>query len=236
MVNCLDEILKLQETDLRLRDLELRLKTLPQEMKKMLSRRDELQLEVRQAVELVRKIEAKIKQIEAEIERLQSENRKLQQQSALVKKNTEYQAMLNSVETNRQQIGKLEEQQILAIDKIEAAKSQAVKLKHKNDGEIKLVKEEFDELISFSKQIEAEIERLKKLRPSQLVGIPADILSNYERLLKGKNNNIPVCKVTDGICGGCHLRVTPQALNDISRSRMGICDNCQCFIYQEEQE
>ena len=231
MVNCLAELLELQQTDLRLRDLESRLKLLPQEMKKMLADREKLLSEVKQAADAVRRQELQLQQLESKIAGLQEENRKLQQQSALVKKNTEYQAMLGQIEHNRQEISDLEDRQLLMFDEIEEAKNAAAQLKRKNNDEIKLIKTEFDEMIDFSKQVEAEIARLKAVRPNQAKKVPAEILSSYERLLGGKKQQMPVCEVVNGICGGCHLRVTPQAMNDMAQGQLAVCDNCQCFIY-----
>ena len=230
-VTCLDELLQLQEMDLRLRDLELRLKTIPQEMKNMIAKRDAINNRTAEAASAVRRIELDIKSSEAEIERLQNENAKLLQQSSQVKKQTEYQAMLQAIENNKAAISCEEEKGILLYDDLEDAKKSYVAAKKNNDDEIKMLKAEFDEIIAYSKKVEQEISRLKTLRPELVKKIQPDIYSTYTRLLNGKNGSAPVCAVIDGICSGCHLRVTPQTVNDIARDRMAVCDNCQCYIY-----
>ena len=230
-VTCLDELLKLQELDLRLRDLELRLKTIPQEMKNMIAKRDAVNASTASAAAAVRRIELDIKSSEAEISRLQNENAKLLQQSSQVKKQTEYQAMLQAIDNNKKKISDEEEKSILLYDDLEAAKKSYFVTKKNNEDEIKIIKSEFDEMIDYSKKVETEIARLKKERPELVKKVNQDILSTYTRLLNGKNGTPPVCAVEDGICSGCHLRVTPQTINDIVRERMAVCDNCQCFIY-----
>lgn len=232
---CLDELLKLQETDLRLRDLELRLKTIPQEMKNLLAKRDAVNARTAAAGSNVRRIELDIKSSEAEIARLQSENAKLLQQSSQVKKQTEYQAMLQAIDGNKAKISSEEEKGIMLYDDLEAAKKKYAAVKKDSEDEIKIIKSEFDELIAYSKKVETEIARMKKERPALASGIQPDVLSTYTRLLNGKNGTAPVCAVIDGICSGCHLRVTPQTLNDIVRERMAVCDNCQCYVYTESE-
>ncbi|MBO5899471.1 MAG: hypothetical protein J6Q80_01965 [Lentisphaeria bacterium] len=232
---CLDELLKLQQLDLRLRDLELRLKTIPQEMKSMISKRDAILAKTSAAANAVRRIELDIKSSEAEASRLQAENAKLLQQSSQVKKQTEYQAMLQAIENNKKHISDEEEKTILLYDELEAAKKNYVTVKKDNEDEIKIIKSEFDEMIDFSKKVELEIAKLKKARPELQKQIPPDIFSTYSRLLNGKNGTPPVCAVENGICGGRHLRVTPQTENDIFRERMAVCDNCQCFVYLPEE-
>ena len=235
-VTCLDELLKLQATDLRLRDLELRLKTIPQEMKNMLAKRDAVNARVAAAASAARRVELDIKSSETEIARLQDENAKLLQQSSQVKKQTEYQAMLLAIENNKAKISSEEEKGIMLYDDLEEAKKKYFATKKDADDEIKIIKSEFDEMIAYSKKVEVEIARLKSERPKLVSRIQPDIFSTYSRLLGGKNGTAPVCAVEDGICSGCHLRVTPQTLNDITRDRMAVCDNCQCFIYIAAEE
>ena len=52
--------------------------------------------------------------------------------------------------------------------------------------------------------------------------------------MKGKNAGAPLVKIENGICGNCHLRVTPQAMNAIQKGVVTYCDNCQHIIYDEE--
>ena len=110
-------LLELQANDLRIRDLEQRMKLLPSEMNELKAKRDRLVASTAAAAEAAHKGEREIKSAESEIARLTDESRKLQQQSAMVKKNTEYQAMLNTVALNKNRIGKLEGDVIELLDK-----------------------------------------------------------------------------------------------------------------------
>ena len=234
-VGCLNELLKLQELDLRLRDLELRLKTMPQEMKNMIARRDKINKNSVEAAEKVKSIELSIRQSESEAGRLEEENARLLQQSSKVKKQAEYDAMLLSIDNNKKKIAAEEENTLLLYDLLETAKANYRKVKKDNDDEIKIIKSEFDEIIAFSKKVETEIARLKAARPALVNAVAPDIYSNYSRLLNGKNGTPPVCAVENGICGGCHLRVTPQTINEMAGGKMAVCDNCQCYIYIPEE-
>lgn len=234
-VGCLNELLKLQELDLRLRDLELRLKTMPQEMKNMISRRDNINKNTAAAAEKVRSIELAIRKSESETERLASENARLLQQSSKVKKQAEYDAMLLAIDNNKNKIAAEEENTLLYYDMLETAKDNYRKVKKDNDDEIRIIKSEFDEMIVFSKKVETEIAKAKAARPALVNAVSPEIYSNYTRLLNGKNGTPPVCAVENGICGGCHLRITPQTINDIARDKMAVCDNCQCYVYISEE-
>jgi predicted nucleic acid-binding Zn-ribbon protein len=95
--SALRKLLKLQEADMRLRDMETRLTTLPKEMNNILARRDKVAAGTAAAVAAFKAIKAKIKHEEDLIAELTAANEKLRQQSIMVKKNNEYQAMLNAI-------------------------------------------------------------------------------------------------------------------------------------------
>ena len=107
MLTDLNSLLRLQELDLKIRNLEARLKMLPKEMKNLIAKRDELLAVTAAAADKVRQIELAIKAAEGEIAKLEEENKRLQQQSSLVKKNTEYQAMLAAIENNKKKISQI---------------------------------------------------------------------------------------------------------------------------------
>ena len=236
MLTDLNSLLALQALDLKLRDLELRLKMLPKEMKALIGKRDELLAGTAAAADKVRQVELAIKATEGEIAKLEEENRKLQQQSSLVKKNTEYQAMLAAIENNKKKISQFEEKDLLLFDELEQTRRAALKVKEDNNNTIKNIKSEFDELFAFSKTVETEIAKLKKERPSRLCGIDPDTMSHYNRLLAAKSVITPVSRVEEGICGNCHLKITPQCLSDLKRDKLAVCDNCQGLIYIEEED
>ena len=231
----LGALLALQELDLKLRNMESRLKLLPKEMKDLIGKRDVLLAGTAAAADKVRQIELAIKSTEGEIAKLEEENRKLQQQSSLVKKNTEYQAMLAAIENNKKKIGEFEEKDLLLFDELESARRNALKIKEDNNNTIKNIKSEFDELYAFSKSVEKEIEKLKAERPNRMYGIDPDTTNHYNRLLNAKSVRTPVSKVEDGICGNCHLRITPQCMSDLKRDKLAVCDNCQGLVYAEDE-
>ena len=230
----LENLLKLQALDLRLRDLEARLQLLPREMQDMVAKRDALAASTKAAQDAVRKIELAVKSGESGIEALQKENLKLQQQSALVKNNKEYQAMLAAVEQNKAKIGELEEKTLILMDELDAARAKAVKVTGDNRAATAMLKTEFDELFAFSSEVKKEIAQLKERRPAMAKNINAEVLSRYTALLGGKLQTTPVVALDGESCGNCHLAVTPQTINLLKRGDVGVCDNCQHFIYDAE--
>ena len=227
-------LLKLQTLDMRCRDLKLRGISIPKELDKILARRDTLNAATAAAADKVKKMELAIKAREGEIQTLNAESAKLQQQSAQVKKNNEYQAMLAGIAQNKAKIGAIEEDLLVKFDELEALKAEADRIKRTNNAELRSARQEFEELLGFSKTCEAEVAKLQKERPALLSGIPVDLLSRYERLLKGKDQGAPVVQLENGCCGNCHMKVTLQTLNQLSKGELESCDNCQHLIYSAD--
>jgi len=42
-----------------------------------------------------------------------------------------------------------------------------------------------------------------------------------------------VVKVENNCCGHCHMKVTLQTLNQLSKGEIENCDNCQHILYME---
>lgn len=229
----LKALLTLQEADMRRKGMESRLTLLPKEMDAIIARRDKLNAENAAALEAVKKEELAIKKSESEIEQLNEKSRKLQQQSAQVKKNNEYQAMMAEIADNKDKINAIEEELLERFDRLEELKISADKIRKHNAGEMRSAREEFEELLAFSKSVKAEIEKLISGRPRLTAAIPDDLLNTYERLLKSKDGSAPVAPVDNECCSNCHMSVTVATLNELSKGKLAHCDNCQHLLYVE---
>ena len=216
-----EALLKLQRVDLKIRELEARLALLPKEMTELKNKRDAAVAEVNAAASAAKKIELERKGVESEIEKLNAENKRLQQQSAMVKKNTEYQAMLGTIALNEKKVGDLESRELELMDRFEEARKAYRKIRQDNEAAVNAIRAEFDEL---------------EERPADIRGVDGETLARYNRLLAGKDGIAPLVRVENEICGSCHLRVTRQALTNMQKGAVTSCENCMHFIYLEDVE
>ena len=231
----LEALLILQEADLRRKGMEQRLQLLPKELDAIIARRDKLNAATAAAAEEFKKEELAIKKCESEIARLTAESQKLQQQSALVKKNNEYQAMLGQIADNKRKIGELEEELLIKFDLVAELKEKADAVKRANASELRNARTEFEELLAFSKNLKEEIAKAVTDRPALTANVRDDLLGVYNRLLKSKDNTPPLTKLDNGCCGNCHMRVTMQTANELSKGKIEHCDNCQHLLYADPE-
>ena len=231
-----EALLKLQRVDLKIRELEARLALRPKEMTELKNKRDAAVAEVNAAASAAKKIELERKGVESEIEKLNVENKRLQQQSAMVKKNTEYQAMLGTIALNEKKVGDLESRELELMDRFEEARKAYRKIRQDNEAAVNAIRAEFDELVAFAGDLKKEIAQLKEERPADIRGVDGETLARYNRLLAGKDGIAPLVRVENEICGSCHLRVTRQALTNMQKGAVTSCENCMHFIYLEDVE
>lgn len=230
-------LLELQTVDLRIRELEARLALLPKEMGELKDKRDAAVAAVAAAATAAKKIEQERKSLESEIEALNDENKRLQQQSAMVKKNNEYQAMLGTIALNQKKVGDLESRVLERMDAFEAAKKTYREIKQENETAVNALRTEFEELVSFAADLKKEVAELKAGRSEENIrGVDRDTLSRYRQLLGGKDGIAPLVRVENEICGSCHLRLTRQTLTNLQKGAVTSCENCMHLLYLDEVE
>jgi len=228
-------LLNLQALDLEIRNLKLRLTMIPKEAEKLQQEIAAIEGKVKAAKEKKASHELQLKQTEAEIAEINDKIGKLQTQSALVKKNTEYQAMLGTIAMLKKSISELESKQIELMDiladddKAIYAAVTAVK------PETAPLRSELKELAELVNDIKARGRELLAKRPELRSMTDSEILPRYEQILK-KNDSIPLVPVETDKCGNCHLRLTPQTLNQARSGAITYCDNCMHIIYMPDEQ
>ena len=235
MKNWTATILTLQKYDMKLRDLETKYRTIPAERAKLREEYEAAKAELAAARENSAKADQNIKQAEANIAALNDKIRKTLTQSAMVKKNAEYQAMMSDIADAKVQIGDLETQIIGLLDEQEAAHKAAAdqeKVFAAVDRQIREQLKEFEELIEF---IKAEAVRLKTEKKGFVSRVELNVLEAYKNILT-RDKGQPVVPIVNGSCSNCALKVTPQVINEAKKGILVFCDNCSHILYDPNCE
>lgn len=223
-------LLKLQTLDLEIRKLKLRMTMIPKEANAIKAQVAAIEAKVKAARELKQNHERELKQNEADAAGLADKIRKLEQQSGLVKKNTEYQAMMDSIAMLKKAIGDHETRILELMDLIEEDARKVRAAEEAAKVESAGFREEYEELRTLYRDVQLRIRELEKQRPELRNGVDSEVLPRYEQIL-GKNSGTPLAAVEEDKCGECHLRLTPQTLNNARNGAIAFCDNCMHIIY-----
>lgn len=227
-------LLKLQNLDKQMQNIRTRLSLMPAERNRIIAAKNAAEAKVAAAEKVVAAHLAMIRRTESEIHALEDKRNRIRQQSALVKKNSEYQTMLAESAMLDQEIGKLESQVLAEMEKTPALEAAVQEAKKVCAGEIRALKQEYMEFGEAEKSFRQDLEKLKSERLAAAEMLESKILEPYEELLKGNDGDPLVPIQEDGVCGNCSLQLTPQTLSSARAGRFVLCDNCSHLVYDED--
>lgn len=232
MTSILEQLLLLQDRDVMLTKITQDLVRIPTEetqiqekLEQNLKRFEEFKL-------AAKKIETQRRELEMNVQERKTRIAKYRTQQYETKKNDEYQALTIEISRTEEEIVKIEDQELELMEKYEAAQKEValestnVKEYTKNAEALKAsLKQKQQNLIERQKTLQAELVELEKQTD------PA-AMNRYRRILSSKKD-IAIVPVENGaICGGCHMKITPQtALQAKANTDLVACENCGRLLY-----
>lgn len=152
-----------------------------------------------------------------------------------VKTNKEYSAVLVEIEDIKQEKARAEEETLALMELgerlgIEVREAEA----HFRAREEQARQ---DEAVVRRKlaAVEEELVGLRGERASRARELPRSLLTDYEKLLKGRGGLGVVPVTSGGVCGGCRLAIRPQALHELrAGTAFLICETCGRYLYWQD--
>jgi len=227
----LELLINLQDIDIELGKLEDNYKKIPQEIDQLYHICQQIKeeiVQIKQKLDLHNKDRReKERGVEIENDHISKTKVKLSQ----VKTNEEYSALLKEVDSAKEKIKKLEDEDLNLMELIDEEQKT---LKEKE----KLFKEEEKRFQEVKGEKEKDVEGLKKTieekkqeRESISSSLDNKILQDYIKISKNREG-IAVVRFSDGICQGCFLGLPPQLASEIRKNEELIkCPHCQRVLY-----
>lgn len=231
MKKVLFDLIALQDVDMKVRGLKTRLGMIPKERKKFEHALEDAESAIKDKRNKLKAIELNINKTESEIAKFDDSVRKLQSNSALVKKNNEYQAMLLEIEHNKEKISNLETELLEMMDQADAMKKSLSTEERQGAARIKSIKDELDELVTLEREIKEQGRALLAKSKEFTAHVRPELLERYQHLLKGEGQ--PLVKLKGEICGNCNFKITPQTRNNCLSGNIVNCDNCSHMLYHD---
>lgn len=151
-----------------------------------------------------------------------------------VKTNKEYQAMLKEIELIEKNNSECEDEIIIALDAIDAAKRE-LKDKEKELADYRQTYEQ--EASRIAKEIDTidrDFETARQKREGIQASVNKDLLKRYETI-KARRNGRAVVSVWKGICDGCHMNIPPQMYIELQKTEELLqCPFCSRIIYWDK--
>ena len=173
------------------------------------------------------------REVDAEIQQIRGKITKHRDQLYQVKTNEQYRAMQKEIEGEEDNIRKAEDGVLDKMVESEQLEKQIKEASLKLDAEKARVAKETGDLEAERQAATAERDQLTARRNELAGGMSEEIRNLYEKLRRARHG-IAVAEVRDGFCSGCHVRLRPQAYNDVRTSDgLFVCENCSRILYYD---
>jgi len=237
--NSLEHLLRLQKLDLEIEECKRREKEIPRQKEKHDLQRKRMAEELEERQAICQRLEVEQRKCYGEIEQQQEQIAKYQQQLNTVKKNEEYQALLNEIETTKRQIGQKEERILTLMEELEEAQERLKADEERIDAAVKRIDahcealdEELNAAVEKRKQLEAEAEKAAE-------AVEPDLLRKYRRIRAANISGPAVVPLDDSndkdpVCTGCYMHVRPQLVNEILAQEVRSCNHCGRLLYYRD--
>lgn len=228
----LADLLDLQEIDLQIDRLLDQRQSLPEleaykaaheEALALETERDRAAAELKQAELELDKAEGELQLLEIKLE--EHETRLFA--GGMSARETEH--MRLEVQSLKAQKGSLEEKVLGMLEEIDPLRENVATIESKIE-EVNSRKAGFEAAIKTQwKQIDAELARKEERKEEALAPIGPELLDLYERL-RGIKEGVAVASYDHGVCGGCHMTLSPAEQEEAFDSDLPRCVHCRRIL------
>ncbi|MGB7061840.1 MAG: C4-type zinc ribbon domain-containing protein [Candidatus Zixiibacteriota bacterium] len=172
--------------------------------------------------------------LDLELTTLNQELAKFQKQMMIIKTNKEYDAITNEIANRKVRISEIEEEILKALTQIDDLKEKIQEYKGKLE---EIEKRNEDELVHLREELGSIDDKIKIKegdRKNITVRIDKKLLATYERVKKGRGNQV-VVTIKKRACGACYKGIPPQVIQEMRKGEIiYTCDNCGRILLWNE--
>ncbi|MEJ2007495.1 MAG: C4-type zinc ribbon domain-containing protein [Acidobacteriota bacterium] len=173
--------------------------------------------------------------MEGEIQLVRQKISKHKDQLYQVKTNEQYRAMLKEIETEEDNIRRVEDRILEKMIESEELQKQLKEAAAELEKEKSRVAAEKDRLEGVARASKEKRDKSVQERQELAGKLGEDIRLHYERVRRGRGG-VALAEVREGKCTGCNVLLRPQLYYDV-RAGEGLyeCENCARILYSRER-
>lgn len=236
MYDQLPIILQLQEIDGEIDKLETEKAKIPVELQSLdagLAKHRKKFQAISDAIEEVQK-ERRSKDRQLETQQAQLEKYKSQRLS--VKTNKEYTALEFEIAELEESNSAIEDEILELMISIDEADEKIKTAKNELKAQEDKSKGNRDELLSNAKKLDRQITKWNKKRAAFLGEIDPVLMKKYDDWRERRGGSL-VAVIQGQSCGGCHLTLPPQLVNEVrKKEQLHTCNSCGRILYWEDED
>ena len=230
MWNGLDRLLELQKLDSAIARLDAEARAIPQAIEGLDARLTDARAGLDAAKGKADQIQKDRRAKERELEEATQNTKKKQSRLFEIKTNEEYSAVLKEIESLKEKTSKLEEVILEFLEQTDVAAKILAEAEKAFKAAETIRQGERGEMEAQLARVHQELAGLREARNGQVSQLDAELLRQYDRLMKSRG--VAVAGVKDGSCSGCGITLTPQTYAEVRRNdRMYTCPSCNRILY-----
>jgi len=169
---------------------------------------------------------------EREATTFQSRLSKFKDQLSAVKTNREYQAMQLEIETAQKELGIVEERVLERMMEADALSVEIKKADQAVAAQQKEVEAEKKTLAEELVTVEAALKDATERRHALIKSLAPQLVALFEQVSRARKGLAIAVATRDGLCSACHVRLRPQAFQEVRRNDQIIqCPSCNRILY-----
>jgi len=231
MLEVIEKLLILQDRDRKILQMREELARIAPERLELQARSATAQAKLEHVRLRVRQLESDRKTLELEVEAKKQLIDKYSVQQYQTRKNEEYRALTHEIDTCKQAIVTLEDQQLELMDQGEQGQREMTALAQ-SGAEIKRTADgRLADLAAREANLRQALGVLEANRNELAAAVEEDACTRYERLLKQRGSSV-VVGIERGVCGGCHMQLSRHlVVACIADQEIISCPNCGRILY-----
>jgi len=231
-------LIELQTVDRQLYDLRRQREQKPVQIERLTAAHATEARQVTALEEQLKALQVKRGSMEGDLAAKEASVKKLQMQLYQIRTNKEYTALQHEIEGAKADNSVLEEEILKVMEQVDQQKVVLVTAKETLKGKGAELREATVVVEREIVELDAAIAHLQDQRGAVAPRVDPQLLGRYERILEKKNGVglVPV-HVQRHACGGCHMNLPPQTINEIRlKERLIACESCARLLYYPEDD
>lgn len=236
MYDQLPILLQLQEVDEQTDKLEGEKAIIPVELKALeaaLAKHKEIfQTKANVLDELQKERRSKDRQLGTQ----QAQLEKYKAQRLSVKTNKEYAALESEIADTEEANSTIEDEILELMISVDEANDEIELAKKEFETQETIFREKRDKFLSEEKKIDKEIAKWNRKRKAFLGKVSPPLMRRYDNWRERRGSSL-VAVISGQSCGGCHLTLPPQLINEVRKAQdLHMCNSCGRVLYWKDEE